>query len=252
MKKVLLKILSKTPYATLSELSRLLLKLMGFGRIPTIQEEVKFLTSLTSGLGKFVFIDVGANRGDYSLEFSKKFSNVPIYAFEPALETFKILQSKTQKTSISCINLGIGEKSKSAELYYDFFGSGLASLSQRDLSHIKVNFDLHEIISIVTLDEWLINQKIRDDLVVKMDIEGFELFALKGAQEALKAQIQLIQFEFGGANIDSRTFFKDFWLLLSPRFEIYRLSTKGLDLLSHYSEGCEIFTNTTYYAQRKN
>ena len=78
------------------------------------------------------------------------------------------------------------------------------------------------------------NHQIKDDLVIKMDIEGFELFALKGAQEALKGQIQLIQFEFGGANIDSRTFFKDFWLLLSPTFDIYRLSTKGLDLLSHY------------------
>ena len=252
MKNFLLNILSKTPYTILSGLSRLLLKLMGFGRIPTIQEEVKFLTSLTSGLGKFVFLDIGANRGDYSLEFSKKFSKVPVYAFEPARETFKILQSQTQKTNISCINLGIGEKNKTAELYYDFFGSGLASLSQRDLSHIKVNFDLHEIISIVSLDEWLMNHQIKADLVIKMDIEGFELFALKGAQEALKGQIQLIQFEFGGANIDSRIFFKDFWLLLSPTFDIYRLSTKGLDLLSHYSEGCEIFMNTTYYVKRRN
>ena len=233
-------------------LSRLVLKLMGFGRIPTIQEEVKFLASLTSGLGKCVFIDIGANRGDYSLEFSKKFSSVPIYAFEPALETFNILQSKTQKIKISCINLGIGEKSKAAELYYDSLGSGLASLSQRDLSHIKVNFDLHETISIVTLDEWLKNSQIFDDLIVKMDIEGYELFALKGAQEALEVQIQLIQFEFGGANIDSRTFFRDFWLLLSPRFDIYRLSAKGLDLLTQYSEGYEIFMNTTYYARRKN
>ena len=235
----------------LSWISRLVMKLMGFGRIPTIQEEVKFLASLTPGLGKFVFLDIGANRGDYSLEFSKKFSCVPIYAFEPALETFNILQSKTQKIKIFCINLGIGEKSKTAELYYDSLGSGLASLSQRDLSHIKVNFDLHETISIVTLDEWLKNDQILDDLIVKMDIEGYELFALKGAQEALEAQIQLIQFEFGGANIDSRTFFRDFWLLLSPRFDIYRLSAKGLDLLTQYSEGYEIFINTTYYARRK-
>jgi FkbM family methyltransferase len=232
-------------------LSRLVLKLMGFGRIPTIQEEVEFFASLTSGLGKCVFIDIGANRGDYSLEFSKKFSNVPIYAFEPALETFNILQSKTQKIKISCINLGIGEKSKAAELYYDSLGSGLASLSQRNLSHLKVNFDLHETISIITLDEWLKNNQILDDLIVKMDIEGYELFALKGAKEALEVQIQLIQFEFGGANIDSRTFFRDFWLLLSSRFDIYRLSAKGLELLTQYSEGYEIFMNTTYYARRK-
>jgi FkbM family methyltransferase len=251
MKTTLLKILSKTPYSILNWLRTLVYKLMGFGRVPTIQEETVFLTSLISGLEKFTFLDIGANRGEYSLAFSRKFLNVPIFAFEPALETFNILQSQTRAFKISCINLGIGEKSKTAELFYDFSGSGLASLSRRDLSHIQLDFDLHETISIVTLDEWLKNSQITDSLVIKMDIEGHELFALHGAQEALKAQIQVLQFEFGGANIDSRTFFRDFWLLLSPSFDIFRLTANGLDPIVSYSESCEIFLNTTYYARRK-
>jgi hypothetical protein len=84
-----------------------------------------------------------------------------------------------------------------------------------------------------------------------MDIEGHELFALKGAFEALKTKIQLMQFEFGGANIDSRTYFIDFWRLLSPNFEIFKLTGKGLISIKNYSEINEIFLNTTYYAKRK-
>jgi hypothetical protein len=84
-----------------------------------------------------------------------------------------------------------------------------------------------------------------------MDIEGHELFALKGASEALRTKIHLIQFEFGGANIDSRTYFIDFWRLLSPNFEIFRLTANGLISIKSYSEIYEIFLNTTYYAKRK-
>lgn len=251
MKDTIYKILSKLPYSLLSVLSQLILKLGGVGRIPTIQEEVKFLGSLIPHIGEFTFIDIGANRGEYSLELLRKFPNVTIYAFEPALNTFNILKNNTYKTKISCINLGIGETSKTVELFYDSLGSGLASLSRRDLSHLQIDFDLSETVSIVTLDSWLKDTHITNGLVVKMDIEGHELFALEGASEALKARIKLIQFEFGGANIDSRTYFIDLWRVLSPNFDIYRLTAKGLKLVKNYSESCEIFLNTTYYARRK-
>jgi len=227
------------------------LKLLGVGRIPTIQEEVKFLSLLADDLGEFVFLDIGANKGHYSLEFLSKFPNIFIYAFEPGSTAFSILKTETNNTKISCINLGIGEKVTTLELYYDLPGSGLASISKRDLSHLKIDFDLKETISIITLDEWLKSNDILGKIVIKMDIEGHELFALKGASEALRTKIHLIQFEFGGANIDSRTYFIDFWRLLSPNFEIFRLTANGLISIKSYSEIYEIFLNTTYYAKRK-
>jgi hypothetical protein len=50
-------------------------------------------------------------------------------------------------------------------------------------------------------------------------VHGHELQALEGAAELLRAgRIRAIQFEFGGANVDSRTFFRDFWNLLYGRF----------------------------------
>jgi len=238
------------PHSLFNRLSQLMLKMGGVGRVATIQEEVKFLGYLASDLGKFTFIDIGANQGEYSLEFSRKFPKISIYAFEPALVTFNTLKNKTYGTSISSINLGIGEKNKTAKLFYNSPGSGLASLSRRDLTHFKIDFDLNETISIVTLDSWLKKNKITERIVLKMDIEGHEIFALKGASVALESQIQLVQFEFGGANIDSKTYFIDFWRLLTPNFDIYRLTAKGLKLVEDYSESCEMFLNTTYYARK--
>ena len=251
MKRTILIVLAKLPYPLIKNISQLMLKLLGVGRIPTIQEEVKFLSLLASDLGEFAFLDIGANKGYYSLEFLRKLPNIPIYAFEPGSTAFSILKTNTRNTKISCINRGFGEKATTLDLHYDFPGSGLASLSQRDLSHLKIDFNLKETISITTLDEWLINNKILEKIVIKMDIEGHELFALKGGSETLKTRIQLIQFEFGGANIDSRIFFIDFWRLLNLDFNIYKLTSSGLKVVSDYSESCEFFLNTTYYAKRK-
>ena len=43
--------------------------------------------------------------------------------------------------------------------------------------------------------------------IAKLDIEGHELQALTGFGAALSA-CRVIQFEFGGCNIDTRTFFQ--------------------------------------------
>ena len=164
MKRIVLAILAKLPYSLIKNISQIMLRLLGVGRIPTIQEEIKFLGLLASDLGEFVFLDIGANKGYYSLEFLKKFPNISIYAFEPGSTAFSILKDKTHNTRISCVNLGIGQKTTDVDLYYDFPGSGLASLSQRDLSHFKIDFKLKETISIVTLDEWLTTNQILEKI----------------------------------------------------------------------------------------
>ena len=45
---------------------------------------------------------------------------------------------------------------------------------------------------------------------MKIDVEGHELDVLKGFGELIK-KVRLIQFEFGGTNIDSKTYLRDFW-----------------------------------------
>jgi hypothetical protein len=56
--------------------------------------------------------------------------------------------------------------------------------------------------------------------MVKMDIEGHELTALKGFGAALDVA-RVLQFEFGGCNIDSRTYFQDFWYFLKSTTLIF-------------------------------
>ena len=83
---------------------------------------------------------------------------------------------------------------------------------------------------------------------MKLDVEGFELQCLQGAGKYIN-KIKVIQFEFGGCNIETRTFFRDFWCFFSKyNFDLYRISPFSLVKLDKYSENYENFLTTNFIA----
>ena len=137
-------------------------------------------------------------------------------------------------------------------LYSDFQGSGLGSLANRDLRHLGLEMSEKEAVESTTLDIFCKQHQIHCIDFLKLDIEGFEYHALKGAGGLIQdKKIKFIQFEFGGADIDTRTFFRDFYLLLSPKFKIYRILKNGLQPVEKYSEFDEVFVTTNYLAELK-
>lgn len=64
-------------------------------------------------------------------------------------------------------------------------------------------------------------------------------------------QIDFIQFEFGGCNIYSKTFFQDFYYLLKEKYKLYRILENGLFKLPDYQEIQEIFITINYLSIKK-
>ena len=131
-----------------------------------------------------VFFDVGANVGYYSLIAGLQNKNCRIFSFEPVTETYeKLLDNVTlnKLQNISAFNFGFLEKDKEISMFYDANESTAASLENiRDLNEIdktKCKF--------TTIDSFVKKHKVFPDLI-KIDVEGAELFALMGAVDTLK------------------------------------------------------------------
>ena len=91
----------------------------------------------------------------------------------------------------------------------------------------------------------------KKDSKLCIDIEGHEMDALPGFGTAIN-HIDLIQFEFGGCNIDTRIFFRDFWYFFKKNeFDLFRISPLGIMPITNYKESDEYFTTSNYLVKRK-
>ena len=199
---------------------------------------------------KHKVFDIGANFGKWTENCLDKVENAHFYLFEPSEFCFKNLISKfSSNEKITVYHYALGDTEKSTFLYSDFPGSGLSSLYKRDLNYLDIYFNYEESIKMITIDSFVEESKIVPT-ALKIDVEGHELAVLQGAINTLK-DISLIQFEFGGSNIDSKVFFKDIYKFLQKNsFTIYRLSNSKLIPISQYKEIHECFRVTTLYAKK--
>jgi FkbM family methyltransferase len=213
------------------------------------------VTAAISFLSKFnisepVIFDVGANVGLYSQAILNQIPNSKVFAFEPSQTSRKILENRFLNDSrVTVIPFALGSEVASRTLWSDQAGSGLASLTKRRLEHFNIDFNYAEEVQVTTLDTWAKSQKEKPDFI-KMDVEGHELDVLDGGRDVLSS-VRVIQFEFGGCNIDTRTYFQDFWYFFQAHgFSLYRITPKGPIQIVKYSEEDECFNTTNYLAVR--
>jgi FkbM family methyltransferase len=204
--------------------------------------------------GSCIVFDVGANLGQFLGATLAAFPDgrCDVHCFEPGVGTFRRLSERHGTAANARLNnVAVGKERGEATLWYDQEGSGIASLTKRDLTHFGVRFDSSETVTTTTLDAYCVEHGIPRIDLLKLDIEGHELDALNGAAELFRRHaIGMVMFEFGGCNIDTRTFFRDFWHFFGDAgMQLYRITPGGyLDLLSRYAESLEQFRTTNFLA----
>jgi FkbM family methyltransferase len=195
-------------------------------------------------------LDVGANRGQYTRLLATAFPTSTIHSLEPSPSTFELLTEHVSTIpNVRAHNIGLSRTTQVTSLYSDQAGSGLASLHNRRLDHLDISFDRTEAVTLHSLDRFCLDNNISHVHFMKLDVEGHELAVFEGAAALLQQDaISVVQFEFGGCNIHSRTYFQDFFDLLAPRFDLFRVLPYTLYPISHYRETDEVFVTTNYVA----
>lgn len=137
------------------------------------------------------FIDVGANIGLITILASKKVGKEgKVYSFEPEKDTAKILGKNLKLNNIhnvSVFKFGLSDQDEKRDIYIDEEkGRGGNSLIKREEGQKK------ERVILKTLDGFM-GGKITDPIkLIKIDVEGWEINVLRGAQNILKGNKQPI------------------------------------------------------------
>ena len=223
----------------------------GYGA-STIKEEVEACISLLNIAKPKILIDIGACIGDYTKEVLKKYPNINAFLFEPQSAIQSILQTEFSHLKNVHINdCALSNKNGRHKIYFDNPGTVLACLTKRRLQHFNINMSKSEEIITKRFDDyWKTTEFGKSDIIdyVKIDVEGHELDVLEGFGSIID-NVRIIQFEFGGANIDTRTFFQDFWYFFTDKnYSLYRISPIGVLPIRKYTELDEFFSTTNYIA----
>ncbi len=236
--------------------------LMGVGagtRVATSGEMslVRHVNSYPASEGKLCVFDVGANVGQFAslMRSHCDMSRMTLHSFEPSSDAYEKLSAAHRNCSSIRLNkFALGSAPGTATLYSDRPGSGLSSLTKRDLDHVGKTMNLTQTVEIQTVDDYCRANGIERIHLLKIDVEGHEHEVLKGAEGMFAAdRIDAVTYEFGGCNVDTRTYFRDFYQFFNQRdMQVFRITPRGyLRAIKKYREAHEQFLTTNYMAVKR-
>lgn len=136
-----------------------------------------------------VMLDIGANMGYYSIQVGQKATKGKVYAFEPDPGNFAVLQKNLALNNITNVivhNAALSDKQDTMRLYKHPFNVGDYRLYN--------DGDFTEYVDVPTIR---IDDVITGPVhLVKIDVQGFEYFALRGGRALLEQYKPVVISEF--------------------------------------------------------
>jgi FkbM family methyltransferase len=240
-----------SPLIRYGELGSCLIQGKGSGAGWDIASEVAVAASLVKTKSPVLF-DVGANFGCWSKQMLDLFPGCSkLVLVEPQPKCLDAL-AKIHFCNKVIHPCAVSDHQGKISFFTAEHNQGwvAASLFERRDTYFSGIQQCTSAIPTRTLDDIIEEHELSAIDFVKIDVEGAELLVLKGAEASLRCgRIKAISFEFGSGNVNSRTFFRDFWdFLRGYGFCIARILPGGQILkIESYDEDLEYFRGSTNY-----
>ena len=150
---------------------------------------------------KINIFDIGAHKGETIDLFLDNFNINKIYAFEPNFELFNYLRKKNySEKKVIIYNMGIGQKDElkklnimkdSSSSKYFKKKNKIFSLFSKKKNYIR---NIQEV-KLANLSKLILENKINQIDILKIDTEGYEYYILQGLNENDFKKIKYIYFE---------------------------------------------------------
>jgi FkbM family methyltransferase len=167
-----------------------------------------WLLNALGSRGPATILDIGANVGDWTASAIKAFPQSRIFCFEPNPPVYQELSNRVANAKgVTALPLAIGMTTGAATLNVQSGPhSGVSSLTK------FAHHDSQVEVRATRGDEWLASAGLDHIDFMKLDVEGYELPAMKSFSSAFsQGQVEVVQIEFAGPNPHERIFLRDIY-----------------------------------------
>jgi len=195
--------------------------------------ELFLLNKLNQSNNLNCIFDVGANIGNYSLLAREINKQCLIFAFEPVPKTYIDLKENVLNKDIKTFNIGLGSDTRE-EMMLVSKDSKLSTLLLENSNLSTKDNPQYVSVKIISGDEFLKNNNELNQIsLLKIDTEGYESEVLKGFRRIMP-KVNIVQFEYGKANLFSKYFLKDYFNDYSDDYYIGKLYPNGVEFFEKY------------------
>jgi FkbM family methyltransferase len=176
-----------------------LIKVKKIGGMPTLFKELD--QEWFHKLGISTIIDIGANTGQFALTMNNLLPNASIYSFEPIPECFNQLSDRMSGVkNFTGFNIGLGDVSGRLEFEANSFSPSSSFLKMTSLHETLYPFTADKVlmnVPIERLDDVLDVKTLQTPMLVKLDVQGYELKVIEGGSQLIRnAKMVIIEVGF--------------------------------------------------------
>lgn len=137
-----------------------------------------------------ILIDIGANKGQFSVLFKYIYPKSLIFAFEPLKspsKTYRKLFDGEKNVWFYKFAIGFQKKEMEMNVSRREDSSSLLKIGEKQTEFFPgTDFDSFEKVEMSNLSSFISPEQINQTVLVKIDVQGFELEVLKGSEDLIK------------------------------------------------------------------
>ncbi|MBD2699633.1 FkbM family methyltransferase [Spirosoma sp. BT702] len=146
-------------------------------------------------------LDIGANTGQSAIVFALAFPEAKIHSFEPLPDCYVQLEKVTELfPTITAHNYALGDDVGEISFERNEYSpsSSLLKIAENHVKHFSNTKSVQTTqVPVVKLDEYAKNLDIKDNFLVKLDVQGYESKVIAGAEKTLKkAKVIILETSF--------------------------------------------------------
>jgi FkbM family methyltransferase len=146
-------------------------------------------------------IDVGAHTGEFARMIKGILPETAIFSFEPLKAEFESLRQQMQNgAGFMAFNCAVGDRNETIEIHRSSYAQSSSLLPMAQLH--KETFPVSaghsvEMVEVKRLDDVLRDIELRPQVLIKIDVQGYEDKVIAGAVETLdKAKAIIVEVSF--------------------------------------------------------